>query len=133
RHWNLLRMHAKNLFTAADVRTIDDYATIETARSQKRWIQNVWTVRGGDQDHAVVRFEAIHLHQQLIQRLLALIGSAAKTCAAVASNRVNLIDKDDARSILLALLEQIASSAGAHADKHLHKVRARDGEERYIR
>ena len=49
-----------------------------------------------------VRLEAVHLDEQLIERLLALVVSAAEAGAAVTSNRVNLVDEDDARRVLLA-------------------------------
>ena len=35
--------------------------------------------------------------------------------------------------MLLALLEQVAHTGGAHADEHLHEVRAADAEERHAR
>src|SRR5205814_835927 len=78
----------------------------------------------GHQDDAFVRFEAVHLNQQLVQRLFALIVSAAQTSAAVASNSVDFVDEDDARSILLALLKQITHAACAHSDEHFVEVRA---------
>src|SRR5208282_4179675 len=97
-----------------------------------RRIEHIRTVSRGHQDDAVVRFKAVHLDQQLIQSLLALVVSAAKSSTAVASNRVNFVDEDDAGSVLLALFEQVAHAACAHAHEHFHKVRARDGEERNI-
>ena len=45
---------------------------------------------------------------------------------------VDFVDEDDARSVLLALLEQVADAACAHADEHLHEVGARDAEERNV-
>src|SRR6516165_3630056 len=53
--------------------------------------------------------------------------------AAMTSDGIDFVDEDDARGILLALLEQIPDPAGADADKHLHKIRARNGKERHIR
>ena len=45
-----------------------------------------------------LRIEPVHLHQQLVQRLLALVVPAAETGAAVATHRVDLVDEDDARA-----------------------------------
>ena len=53
----------------------------------------------------------------------------AQACATMAANGVNFVDEDDARRVLLALLEQIAHAAGAYADEHFHEIGARDGEE----
>ena len=48
----------------------------------------------------------------------------------MAADRVDFVDEDDAGSVLLALLEQVAHAAGADAHEHLHEVRTGDGEER---
>src|SRR5467141_2715710 len=55
--------------------------------------------------------------------------SAAETCTAMPSDRVNLVDEDDAGRVLLALFKEIAHAAGAHADKHFHEVRTGNREE----
>ena len=75
--------------------------------------------------------EAVHLDQQLVQRLLALVVAAAQAGAAVAADGVDLVHEDDARGVRLGLLEQVAHAAGADADEHLHEVGAGDGEERH--
>ena len=49
------------------------------------------------------------------------------------SDRIDLVDEDDAGRVLLALLEHVAHAAGAHAHEHLHEVRAGDREERHVR
>ena len=51
--------------------------------------------------------------------------------ATLTADRVDLVDEDDARRVLLRLLKQVAHAGGAHADKHLHEVRTGDGEERH--
>ena len=51
----------------------------------------------------------------------------------MATDRVNLIDKDQTRSMLLALLEHVAHPAGTNAHKHFHKVRSTNREEWHIR
>ena len=96
-------------------------------------IEHVGTVRRGDEDHAVVRLEAVHLDEQLVQRLLALVVTAAEAGAAVAADGVDLVDEDDARRVRLALLEQVAHAARADADEHLDEVGARHREERTAR
>src|SRR5260221_12810519 len=50
----------------------------------------------------------------------------------MASDRVNFIDEDDARRVLLALLEKLAYPARAYADKHFDEVRTGNREERHI-
>ena len=109
----------------------DDLA-VEAARTQQRRIEHVGTVGGGDDDHALVGLEAVHLDQQLVEGLLALVVAAAEAGAAMAADRVDLVDEDDAGGVLLRLLEHVAHAGGADADEHLDEVRAGDGEERHV-
>jgi hypothetical protein len=106
---------------------------VEAARTQERRIEHVGTVGGGDQDDAFVRLEAVHLDQQLVQRLLALVVAAAETGAAMAADRVDFVDEDDAGRVLLRLLEHVAHTACADADEHFDEVGARDREEGHVR
>ena len=73
--------------------------------------------------------EPVHLDQQLVKGLLAFVMTATQTGAALTTDGVDLINEDDARRVLLGLLEQIAHPGGADADEHLDEVRAGDGEE----
>src|SRR5256885_15751969 len=109
-------MHAEDLFAATHVRTRNDYATVKTTGTQQRGIENIRTVGGGDQDHAVIRFETVHLDQQWVESLFALVVSTAEASSAMATDSIDLVNEDDARRILLALLEEIAHAACAHAD-----------------
>jgi len=45
---------------------------------------------------ALVRLEAVHLDQELVERLLALVVPAAEPRAAMASDGVDLVDEDNA-------------------------------------
>ena len=110
---------------------VDDDLAVEAARPQQRRVEDVRAVGGGDEDDVVLHLEAVHLDEQLVQRLLALVVAAAHAGAAVAADGVDLVHEDDARRVLLRLLEQVADAAGADADEHLDEVRARDREERH--
>ncbi len=98
----------------------------------KRRIEHVGPVGGGDQDDAFIGLEAVHLDQQLIQSLLALVVAAAEAGATVTSDGVDFVDEDDAGRVLLRLIEHVAHAGSADADEHLDEVRAGDGEERHI-
>ena len=126
-------MHAQDSFAALHVGPRHDDAAVEAAGAQHRRIEHVGPVGRGDDDHALVRLEAVHLDQELVERLLALVVPAAQACAAMASDGVDLVDEDDAWRVLLALHEQVAHARRAHADEHLDEVRARDLEERHAR
>ena len=123
----------QDLLAAADVGQRHDDLAVEAARAQQRRIEHVGTVGRGDDDHAHRRLEAVHLDQQLVQRLLALVVAAAEAGAALAADRVDLVDEHDARRVLLRLLEHVAHARRADADEHLDEVGARDREERHLR
>ena len=126
-------VHAKNFLAAFHVRPRHDHAPVETAWAQKRRVENVRPVRGRNQDDAFVRFKAVHFDEQRVQGLLALVMTAAETGAAMTADRVDFVYEDDARCVLLALLEKVANAAGAHADEHLDEIRAGNREEWNIR
>ena len=79
----------------------DDLA-VEAAGPQQRRIEHVGAVGRGDQDDAFVGLEAVHLDEQLVERLLALVVAAAEAGAAMAADRVDFVDEDDAGRVLLA-------------------------------
>src|SRR5437773_40800 len=106
---------------------------MKAPRRQERRSGNTGTVRARDDDHAFLRIEAVHLDEQRIQRLLALVVAAANAMAAVTADRVNLVDENDARGRFLALLEHVADARGANAYEHFHEIGAADRKEWDIR
>ena len=119
----------EDVLAALAVGTVDDDLAVEAARPQQRRVEDVGPVGGGDQDDVVLHLEAVHLDEQLVERLLALVVAAAHAGAAVAADGVDLVHEDDAGGVLLGLLEEVADARGADADEHLDEVRAGDREE----
>ena len=101
--------------------------------AQQRGVEDVGPVGGGDEDDVVLHLEAVHLDEQLVEGLLALVVAAAHAGAAVTADGVDLVDEDDAGRVLLGLLEQVAHARGADADEHLDEVGAGDAEEGHAR
>ncbi len=126
---NLAAVNPQDLFAATNVRTRDHHAAVETAGAQQRRVEYVRPVGSGDEDNAFVRFEAVHLDEQLVQGLLTFIVTTAQTGATMAADGVDFIDEDDAGGILLALFEEVADTACADADEHLDEVRTGNAEE----
>src|SRR4051812_33284752 len=58
--------------------------------------------------------------------------SPTEARSTMTANSVDLIDEYDARCVLLTLFEQIANAACTDTNKHLHKIGARNREERHI-
>ena len=129
---HLLAVHLEDGLAALEVGQFHGHAAVEAAGAQQRRIEGIGAIRGREDDDAVIPLEAVHLREQLVQRLLALVVAHVRAIALLA-NRIDLVDEDDAGCLFLGLLEEVAHLRGAHADEHLHELRARDGEERHVR
>ena len=107
--------------------------TVETTRTHQCLIQNIGAVGRRQYNHSRVGRKAVHLGKHLVQRIFALV-VARETCilATCATDCVDLVDKDNARSLLLGLLEQIAHTRRTYAHEHLDEIRAADRQKRNI-
>ena len=123
-------MHAQDLLATLQIRVAHRDLPIEPSRAQQRRIQNVGPVGRGDDDDAVVLAEAVHLHQELVERLFALF-VAQGVATARAAHGVELVDEDDAGAVAAGFLEQLADARGADARIHLDEVGAARGDERH--
>eukprot|EP00972_Heterocapsa_arctica_P067416 9949834-Heterocapsa_arctica.AAC.1 len=61
----------------------------------------------------------------MIQGLLALLVAVAHAGAALATERIDLVNEGHARGLLLCLLEDAADAGGAGADDQLTELRGR--------
>ena len=129
---DLARVHAQNLLAALEVGVADGHLPVEAAGPQQRRIEDVRAVGGGDDDDALGLREAVHLDEQLVERLLALL-VAERVAAAVAADGVELVDEDDARLVAARFVEQLAHARRADAGVHLDEVGAAGGDERHAR
>ena len=119
---------------AGAVGTLHDDAPVEAARAQQRRVEHVGAVGGGQDDDAFARVEAVHLGQDLVQRLLALVVAAElRAAAARAADGVELVDEDDRGRGLPGLLEQVAHARRADADDHLDELGGAQAEEGHAR
>ncbi len=125
-------MHLQYRLTVTAVRQPDVHPTVKPAGTQQGRIQHIGTVGGRQHNDILPLFKAIHLHQNLVECLLALVMPAAHAGTAAAPHGVNLVNKDNARGVFLSLGEQIAHPASANTDKHLHELRAGNAEERRV-
>mmetsp|Transcript_81145 Transcript_81145/g.238445 ORF Transcript_81145/g.238445 Transcript_81145/m.238445 type:complete len:242 (-) Transcript_81145:145-870(-) len=124
-------MHLEDGGAALHVRRVHLDLPVEAAWPNQRLVEDVCTI-GRREDHdPVVALEAVHLRQQLVHSLLALVVALAEACAALPADRVDLVDEDDAGSGLLGVGEEVAHARGADAREDLHKLRGRDAEERH--
>src|SRR5581483_1363384 len=102
------RVHLEDLPATLAVGAVHDHLAVEAAGAKERGVEDVLAVGGRDQDDVVLHLEAVHLHQELVERLLALVVAPAHAGAAVPADGVDLVHEDDAGGVLLGLLEQVA-------------------------
>ncbi len=122
-------MDLEDRFAVVHVGEIEDDAAVEAAGPEERRVQDVRAVRGGEDDDAGIAVEAVHLHEDLVQRLFALVAAAAHAGAALAADGVDLVDKKDRWRGALGLHEGVARAGCADADEHLNELGRRDIEE----
>ncbi len=127
----LLAVHGQDRLAPLEVGTIDDDLTVESARAQQRRVEDVGAVGRRQQDDALRLVEAVHLHQQLVERLLPFVVTTAETGATMTAHRVDLVDEDDRRRRRLRLFEQVADARRADPDEHLDEIGTADREERH--
>ena len=115
-------MNFQNSFAIFALRQTNRHVPVKAAWSEQCRIKHVSPVGRRDYNHIGVRFKTVHLYQNLVQCLLALVMTAAHTAAAFAPDGVNLIDKNNRRRVFLSLLEKVAHAAGTNTDKHFNKL-----------
>jgi len=120
---------AKDALTALEVGKVDGDLAIEPAGTEEGLIQNVDTVGGGNGNDAGVAIETVHLDQDLVDGLLPLIVAAGETGTTLTTDGIDLIDEDDAGSILLGLAEDVTDTGGTDTHEHLDELGTRDGDE----
>src|SRR5690606_34685613 len=106
---------------------------VEPAGAQQRLVEDLRPVGGADDDDTLRAGEAVHLGEDLVEGLLALVVAAdAAGAAAGAADGVDLVDEDDGRRDLARLLEQVSYAGGADADDHLDELGGAGREERHL-
>ena len=78
----------EDLKAALGVRPANREFAVEAAGAHERWVQQIAAVGGAHENDPHIRREAIHLRQQLIQRLLPLL-IRMLTCPSTAGSPKN--------------------------------------------
>ena len=106
---------------------------IESTGTEERRVEHIGPVCGGQDDDALVPRKAIHLSEDLVERLLAFIVTTERSrSAARAANRVDLVDEDDGWRHLARFREQLTHPAGTDTDDHLDEFGRTRAEERHL-
>ena len=129
---HLLRVNPEDLLSALQVGASDRHLPIEPSRPQQRGIEDVRPIGRRNDDDAGADRKAVHLDEQLVERLLALF-VAERVAAAAPADRVELVDEHDARGMTPRILEQLADARGADTGVHLDEIGTAGKQERHPR
>ena len=117
------QVYAEDLLAFVEVGQLYMDLAIETASAEERLVKDIGAVGSGQDNDATVGAETIHLGQQLVERVLALVVAVhARVTSAGTTHGVYLINKDDTRCFLFSLAEKIAYARSADAYEHLHEI-----------
>ena len=130
-HANVLQVNLQDFFAARNVGTVDQHVAIEASRSQQRWVECFGPIGGGHHNHSAVTTETIHLDEQGVERLLALVVSTNLSATTGLAEGIQLVDENDARGAAFGLAEHVANAGGTHTNKHFDKVGTAKAEERH--
>jgi hypothetical protein len=67
--------------------------SIKATRAEEGWVKNIGAIGGSHDDNVGIGIEAVHLCQNLIERLLSLIVSTAQASTTVSTYSINFINK----------------------------------------
>ena len=126
-------MNLKDLDAAFLRRSTDRDVPIETTGSKQRGIKHVGAVCRCQHDHGIGLCEPIHFAEDLIQRLLALVVSAAQARASLSPDGIDFVDEDDTGRVFFRIGKQIAHAARSDTNEHLNEFRSVHGVKRSTR
>mmetsp|Transcript_50067 Transcript_50067/g.89873 ORF Transcript_50067/g.89873 Transcript_50067/m.89873 type:complete len:210 (-) Transcript_50067:380-1009(-) len=118
-------MNFQDFSAALHIRRVNLNLPIKAARAHQGLVQDVRPIGGCNHDYTIVALEAIHLREDLVERLLPLIVASTHASTTLTANGVDLINENNAGSLLLGLLEDVAHSRCSHTNKLLNELTSR--------
>src|SRR5438270_9310227 len=100
-----MRMDLQNSCAAGLVGWLNDDPPVEPTWPQERLVKNIRPVRRGYDDHTLAAGETVHLGQDLIEGLLALVIATKSARATCATNGVQFVDENMAGAAARGLSE----------------------------
>ena len=93
--------------------------------------ETIQPIRRADAHEPLLAGQALHLDEELVERVLVLVVPAlASAFAALPAERVELVDEDDSPALGVATAgEELTHTRGAHAHVALDELGTRRGEE----
>ena len=90
------RMDFQDLLSSLYIGAADRDLSVKAAGTKDRRVKDIDAVGRRHDDDPFIDAETVHLDEQLVQGLLALIMGSAQACASAARDCVDFIDEDDA-------------------------------------
>ena len=107
--------------------------SIKPTCTHQRLVEYIHTVGCGQHNDTRIGTKTVHLRQELVESILPLVvATEARILAPCTTNSVNLINKDNAGSLLLCLSKQISHPRCTNTHKHLHEVATANREKWYV-
>mmetsp|Transcript_4657 Transcript_4657/g.9372 ORF Transcript_4657/g.9372 Transcript_4657/m.9372 type:complete len:339 (-) Transcript_4657:704-1720(-) len=129
---DIFEMNVEDILSPLDVRRVNGNLPIESSWAKERVVQDVDAIGATENNDARVGSEAVQFDEELVKCILPLVVSSNHAASPTSSpNRINLINKNNARCKLPRLREEISNSRWTNTDKHFHEVRARHCQEWY--
>ena len=126
-------MDVENLLALLHVGKSHLDLAVETPGAHQRLVEDVGAVRSREHDDSRIGLEAVHLGKKLVQRIFTfVVARESGVLAAGAADGIDLVDEDDARSLLLGLFEKVPHTRSAHADEHFDEIGTRNRKERHV-
>ena len=126
-------MNLEDRLTALDVGKVDIDLTVKPSGTEQRTVEDIGTVCSRHDDDTLVRLEAVHLDEDLIEGLFTFVVSASEARTSLPTDGIDFIDEDDTGLIPLCHIKKVAHTRGTDTDIHLHEVGTADREERNTR
>ncbi|GIX60793.1 uncharacterized protein BcabD6B2_02280 [Babesia caballi] len=116
------------------VRAVNGDGAVEPAGADQGWVKDIGTIRPRKHDDSTAWFEPVHLDEDLVEGVLALVvgPGGEPALGALLAHGVNLVDEDDCGSVFAGLFKQIADPGRTYTDKYLNKVASGDGVEGHV-
>src|SRR5215468_7176623 len=96
-----LQVNVEDLFSSLHGWLVNDNMPIESTRTQKCFIENVWSICASNDNDLLRGVETIHFSQDLIQRTFSLVVATPETLLCSRSaNGVYFVDENDTWRVL---------------------------------
>lgn len=124
-----LGMHSQDSCSSLEVRQSNLNLSVKATGTKQSLVKNIRDVSRSQYNDTSVALETVHLCEHLVDSLLTLIVTHADTLGSLSTDGIELIDEDDAGSVLFGLGEEVADSGGADTNKHFDELSGRDRDE----